>query len=69
MFWKTIDFVENLEMTQIAGCGVCVCVGGGGGHVVRVIITQCVRKSMCDLSLIYPSAYISAVRILLLVHL
>ena len=29
-FWKTIDFVENLEMTQIAGDGV----GGGIGEGV-----------------------------------
>ena len=38
-FWKTIDFVKNLEMTQIAG---------GGAHVLCVLMTQCVRKSICD---------------------
>ena len=31
-FWKTIDFVENLEMTQIAGGG-----GGGKGGVITII--------------------------------
>ena len=44
LFWKTIDFVENLEMTQIAG-------GSKGkrrhGHVLCVIMTQCVGKSIC----------------------
>ena len=39
-FWKTINFVENLEMTQIAG--------GGGDHILCVIMTQCVRKSIYD---------------------
>ena len=34
-----IDFVENLEMTQIVG---------GGSHVLCVITTQCVRKSILD---------------------
>ena len=38
-FWKTIDFVENLGITQIAG---------GGGHVLCVVMTQCVRRSVCD---------------------
>ena len=38
-FWKTIDFVKNLEMMQIAG---------GGGPVFCVIMTQCVAKSTCD---------------------
>ena len=42
-FWKTISFVKNLEMTQIAG---------GGGHVLCAIVTQCVRKSICDSPLI-----------------
>ena len=32
--WQTIDFVKNLEMTQIAG--------GKGGHVICAIVTQCV---------------------------
>ena len=40
-FGKTIDFVENLEMEQIAG-------GRGGRHVHCVILTQCVRSSICD---------------------
>ena len=38
-FWKIIDFVENLEITQIAG---------DGAHVLCVILTKCIRKSMCD---------------------
>ena len=45
-FLKTIDFVENLEITQTAmggGGG-----GRGGGHVLCIIMTQCVRKSICD---------------------
>ena len=29
IFWKTVDFIKNLEMTQIAG--------GGRGHVLCVI--------------------------------
>ena len=43
IFWKTIDFVKNLEMTQIAG---------GGGIVffaslcVMLNGSQCVRKSI-----------------------
>ena len=45
MFWETIDFVKNLEMTQIARGG------WGGGHVFCVIMMQCVRKSICDSSL------------------
>ena len=40
-FLKIIDFVENLEMTQIAEVG-----GGGAGE--GVIMTLCVRKSICD---------------------
>ena len=43
MFWKTINFVGNLEMTQIAG-------GSKGkrrhGHVLCVIMTQCVGKAI-----------------------
>ena len=34
-----IDFVKNLEMAQIVG---------GGSHVLCVITTQCVRKSILD---------------------
>ena len=45
LFWKiSLVFAENLEMTQIAG--------GGGGQVLYVIMTQCVRKSICDSPLI-----------------
>ena len=36
-FWKSINFVKNLEMTQIAR---------GGGHVHCTIMTQCVRRSI-----------------------
>ena len=39
-FWKIINFVENLEMTQIARGQ-----GKRGGYVLCIIITQCVRKS------------------------
>ena len=44
--WKTLDFVKNLEMTQIAGGWW----GGGEGvsHALCVIMTQCVRKSIYD---------------------
>ena len=41
VFLKTIDFVKNLEMMQIAG---------GGGHALRLIMTQCMQKSICDSS-------------------
>ena len=48
-FLKTIDFVKNLEMMQIAGAGG---EGGGGGgrHALRLIVTQCMQKSICDSS-------------------
>ena len=39
VFWKTISFVENLEMVQIAG---------GRGHILCVIVTQCVQKLIFD---------------------
>ena len=45
----TIDLVENLEMTQ----------GGRGDHVLRIIMTQCVRKSICDSPLKYERSYIN----------
>ena len=38
-FWKTIDFFQNHEMTQITG---------GGGHVICVIMMHCVRISISD---------------------
>ena len=37
-----MDFVKDLEVTHIAG------VGERGSHVVCVIMTHCVRKSICD---------------------
>ena len=37
-FSETIDFVENLEVTQIAA---------GVGHILCVIMMQCVRKLIC----------------------
>ena len=39
VFWKTISFVENLEMVQIAG---------GRGHILCIIVTQCVQKLTFD---------------------
>ena len=45
-FWKTIDSVKNLKTKQIAGGREGA--GRGGGHVLCVIMTQCVRKSICD---------------------
>ena len=49
VFLKTIDFVKNLEMMQIAGAGG-EGGGGGGGHALRLIMTQCMQKSICDSS-------------------
>ena len=46
-FWNAIDFVEDLEMTQIARGA-----RRGWGHVLCVIMTQCVRKLICDSDLI-----------------
>ena len=40
-FWKTVNIVENLEMTELAG-------GRGGSYVLWVIMVQCVRKPICD---------------------
>ena len=40
---KTIDFVENLEMTQVYGDAG----GGGGGLLLCIIMTQCIRKLIC----------------------
>ena len=37
-----MDFDKNLEMTYMIECG---------GHVIGVIMTHCVRKSICDLHL------------------
>ena len=39
-FWKIINFVENLEMKQITRGQ-----GKRGGHVLCIIMTQCVHKS------------------------
>ena len=36
-----MDFVKNMKMIHIVG-------GGGGGHVICIIMTHCVRKSICD---------------------
>ena len=41
-FWKTVDFVKNLEMTQIAAGR-----GGGGVGGSDAIMTQCVQKLIC----------------------
>ena len=38
IFKEIIDFIENLEITQSTG----------GGHVICIIMTHCVRKSICD---------------------
>ena len=50
MIFKTIDFVEILGMTHVAegrdGTGWC------GGCLVCVIMTHCVRKSICNSPLI-----------------
>ena len=40
-----MNFVQNLEMTHIAGDG------GGGAHVICVIMMHCVWKPICDLYL------------------
>ena len=53
VFWKTIDFVENLEIAQIAGGGG----GGAGGHLLCVLMTQWVRKSICDSPLSHVAAF------------
>ena len=40
LFWKTNDFFENAEIMQITG--------SSGSCVLYVIMTLCVRKSICD---------------------
>ena len=51
IFWKTIDFVKNLQMTQTARGE------SNWGHGLCVIMTQCVQKSICNSLLIYKKNY------------
>ena len=37
-----MDFGKNLEMTYMIECG---------SHAISVIMTHCIRKSICDLHL------------------
>ena len=47
-----MDFVKNLEMTHIVGDE------RRGGYVICVIITHCVRKSICD-SPLYLNTFVT----------